>query len=166
MLIIIVLLCSNMHKWYNLYNLEALFKQYLLAGNTKVVSIKNYLSDFRHFAGWFTSFVLNSPHNDTISLLTPNLINQYKNYLQTNNLPPKTINRRLSTLRKFCSFCISQGWLKENPAKKIINIVIDKPVLATQNEILSQFKSDLVNQGLDTQTINSSLDTIRELFSL
>jgi hypothetical protein len=27
----------------------------------------------------------------------------------------------LSTLRKFCTFCISQGWLKTNPAKEISN---------------------------------------------
>ena len=130
---------------YNLYNLEAPFKQFLLSGiaqsrtepdstgsgtGTKnqfaPVSIKNYMSDFRHFAGWITLYLksnqkggMTPPLQETI---TTNIIFEYKSYLESNNIPHKTINRRLSTVRKFCSFCISQGWLKENPAKKVGNI--------------------------------------------
>jgi len=110
-----------MSKTYNLYNLEALFKEYLSAGNQKAISIKNYLSDFRHFAGWLMSKGGHGgpPLQEPITL---NDISEYKSYLELNNIPHKTINRRLSTLRKFCSFCISQGWMKENPAKKVINV--------------------------------------------
>src|SRR3989338_8943022 len=110
-----------MSETYNLYNLEAPFKQYLTAGNQKPISIKNYLSDFRHFAGWVMSKGGHGgpPLQEPITL---NDISEYKSYLELNNIPHKTINRRLSTLRKFCSFCISQGWMKENPAKKISNI--------------------------------------------
>ena len=109
-----------MVKTYNLYNLEAPFKKYLDAGNQKAVSIKNYLSDFRHFAGWVMSTgEETSPLQGSINTKT---ISEYKSYLESNNIPHKTVNRRLSTLRKFCSFCISQGWMKENPAKQIANI--------------------------------------------
>src|SRR3989338_11243248 len=110
-----------MSETYNLYNLEAPFKQYLTGENKKPISIKNSLSDFRHFAGWVMSKGGHGgpPLQEPITL---NDISEYKSYLELNNIPHKTINRRLSTLRKFCSFCISQGWMKENPAKQITNI--------------------------------------------
>ncbi|MEK7633882.1 MAG: phage integrase SAM-like domain-containing protein, partial [Patescibacteria group bacterium] len=116
-----------MPNTYNLYNLEAPFKQFLLAGNQKAVSIKNYLSDVRHFFGWlilyFKSHKIQIESEVTITqFITTSVISEYKSYLESNNIPHKTTNRRLSTLRKFCSFCISQGWMKENPAKKISNI--------------------------------------------
>ena len=116
-----------MTKTYNLYNLEAPFEEYLVAGNQKPISVKNYLSDFRHFAGWVMSVGvgLSDPGEETSPLrgsINIKTVSEYKSYLESNNIPHKTINRRLSTIRKFCSFCISQGWMKENPAKKIGNI--------------------------------------------
>ncbi len=121
-----------MAKQYNLYNLEPYFKKYLITENFSLVSLKNYLSDFRHFAGWFDFYLRSHKKTDnsnnfqnyidSIKHINNDTIFEYRNYLIENNLPHKTINRRLSTIRKFCSFCISQGWLKENPTKKITNI--------------------------------------------
>jgi site-specific recombinase XerD len=114
-------------KRYNLYNFEHEFKNYLLAGNANPITLKNYLSDFRHFWGWLSiqSFVQDIEFEDdksyTLSLLTSQIVSVYKNYLINNALPYKTVNRRLSTLRRFCTFCVSQGWLKVNPAKEISN---------------------------------------------
>lgn len=128
---------------YNQYNLEALFKKSLVAEKVSANTIKNYLSDLRHFLGWLQSKSFrdsNKPlviprlmrdpenmdscfhRNDTEMLkqVQHNTIIKYKNYLLS-NLPLKTVNRRLSTLRKFFSFCISQGWMKENPAKQVQN---------------------------------------------
>lgn len=105
-----------MGKGYNLYNLEPQFKKFLIAENISPISLKNYLSDLRYFIGWMNSI---SPKPESID---KNLVLEYRKYLFMNQLPRKTINRRLSTLRKLCSFCISQGWMKENPAKKIANI--------------------------------------------
>src|SRR3990167_6549789 len=124
-----------MSKTYNLYNLEALFKEYLSAGNQKAISIKNYLSDFRHFAGWMISKVKDqrSKIKDE-EIISANDISEYKSYLESNNIPHKTINRRLSTLRKFCSFCISQGWMKENPAKRISNVLPSRATLSERSE--------------------------------
>src|SRR3989344_3897007 len=128
-----------MQKGYNLYNVEPQFRKFLVAENISAISLKNYLSDFRHFAGWL-DFYLSShsviPRDHSVilseakdpdagiivSVLTPEILSEYRGYLVENKFPHKTINRRLSTVRRFCSFCISQGWLKENPAKKISNI--------------------------------------------
>ncbi|MBW7960152.1 site-specific integrase, partial [Patescibacteria group bacterium] len=114
-----------MEKRYNFYNLEPQFRTFLLAENISPITLKNYLSDFRHFAGWLTTnnkFAISRKENALGLPITSEDISNYRSYLYQNNLPQKTINRRLSTVRKFCSFCISQGWLTENPAKGITNL--------------------------------------------
>ena len=156
-----------MSDTYNLYNLEAPFKQYLLAVNHKSVSIKNYLSDIRHFFGWMTLY---SKSKQLISIIDEKSIIEYKSYLSEHNIPHKTINRRLSTIRKFCSFCISQGWLKENPAKQVANITHlssrAKSRDLSQNEVLSQFRSDLEKEKLDQSVITSYLEDVRDFLKV
>ena len=122
-------------KRYNLDNFEASFREFLQNEHVSFPTLKNYLSDLRHFMGWFT-FYLHSKHDDNLKSENTELsslaemidfeaVSSYKVYLESNALPPKTINRRLSTLRKFCSFCISQNWMKENVAKKVANVGVN-----------------------------------------
>lgn len=149
-----------MNKSYNFYNIEASFKQYLLAEN-KPVTVKNYLSDLRHFLGWLViMFKINFKTNDIIPLINPKSINDYKNYLIQNTIPYKTINRRLSTIRKFCTFCIFQGWMKQNPAKQIQNIQLDI------NNILNLFEKDLIKEGINSSNIKSYLKDLQEFISI
>ncbi|PIP62349.1 hypothetical protein COW98_04530 [Candidatus Roizmanbacteria bacterium CG22_combo_CG10-13_8_21_14_all_35_9] len=201
-----------MDTQYNLSNLEAGFKQYLFAVNGKTrinanmnnrdqheltqnsglnpVSIKNYLSDFRHFCGWLNSdsrglkadFHGSDSRKSTqcesalvsaeilplIQAISPNIISDYKNYLNSNNIPPKTINRRLSTLRKFGIFCISQGWMKENPFKKISNVQIQNPnqIQNSNESILEQYKEFLSQQNLNRQNINNLIADVEEFYQL
>ncbi|MDP1614945.1 MAG: phage integrase SAM-like domain-containing protein, partial [Methylococcales bacterium] len=138
-----------MGKGYNLYNLEPQFKQFLVAENISPISLKNYLSDFRYFAGWLElynrknqvsseseshSIVETDKSSLTLKQIDHNTVLSYRSYLASENLPHKTINRRLSTLRKFCSFCISQGWMTTNPAKKIANITPENALPIQQSE--------------------------------
>ena len=169
-------------KRYNLYNLEAEFRAYLLAGNVNKLTVKNYLSDFRHFAGWANSIanreyrtsdevialnnerdqlsVVHYPQSDiqaqtdsstplsaNVSWITKETIQGYKSYLQACNLPYKTVNRRLSTVRKFFALCIQQGWMTGNPAKEVGNVTeTGIPNLIrdhlTINEMLNQVQHD------------------------
>ena len=157
-----------MRKQYNLYNLEPLFKKYLLTENISLISLKNYLSDIRHFFGWLISYLESnnikstSSDRNSVEFITVKTISEYKSYLITNIIPHKTINRRLSTIRKFCAFCISQGWLKENPAKQILNIKNQ----GSNRNILDQFKSDLEKEKLDQLVITSYLDDIRDFLKV
>jgi len=157
-----------MDKWYNFYNFEASFKKFLLAENVSPVTLKNYLSDLRHFLGW-TILKLKAKNKKNFENLSPleflnqineSLVEEYKNYLVVNAIPAKTINRRLSTLRKFFSFCISQGWFKENPAKKIQNLKLKI------DSIISYFALSLEKENLDQKTIKSYLEVVREFLSL
>ncbi len=156
---------------YNLYNLEPNFREFLIAENVSPITLKNYLSDFRHFAGWVVSF---SPISSIASIeaLDSILVQNYKAYLMSCQLPLKTINRRLSTLRKFCSFCIFQGWMKENPAKKILNVKSPACRQArqisnlNQDQILKQFENYLLKQNIDQKTITNYLDDVQELLRI
>ena len=84
---------------YNLYNLEPKFKSFLLAVNISAISLRNYLSDIRHFFGWLVSTEKyqnnGSSIEDNIKALNRGLIEEYRNYHRS-SLPVKTINRRLS----------------------------------------------------------------------
>jgi len=184
-----------MDNWYNFYNFEASFKKFLIAGNISPVTLKNYLSDLRHFLGWFIFKLKVKNQNlkveeveevnveQILSFIDVSLVEEYKNYLVDNSIPIKTVNRRLSTLRKFFSFCISQGWLKENPAKKIKNLNFfsvhylnksENPTESKQgdnsklkiNPILNSFALSLQQENLDKTTIKSYLEVIQEFLSL
>jgi len=157
-----------MDKRYNFYNFEASFKKFLLAENVSPITLKNYLSDLRHFLGW-TILKLKAQNKKNFENLSPleflnqideSLVEEYKNYLVVNAIPAKTINRRLSTLRKFFSFYISQGWLKENPAKKIQNLKLKI------DSIISSFALSLEKENLDQKTIKSYLEVVQQFLSL
>lgn len=176
--IIIVLSSKYMKNQYNFYNLEASFRKFLLAENILPITVKNYLSDFRHFFGWLIIKIKNQNSkievNDEECLkiftsVNHQLVEDYKDYLTENNIPLKTINRRLSAIRKFFSFCISQGWLKENPAKKISNIKYlptDRCGQISNKEILHQFEQDLKREITEPQIVKSYLEDIREFLSI
>lgn len=126
-----------MDKRYNFAHIEAIFKQYLLAGKSNLlidivskplhkVTVKNYLSDIRHFWNWYILYLNSTLGDDATELirrLSPEAILSYRSYLEESAIPRKTINRRLSTLRKFGRFCLENGWLASNPAKEINNLI-------------------------------------------
>ena len=187
-----------MDQRYNLYNLEASFKQWLLAGIEKTqnnanpeeyqgqstrkgltkISIKNYLSDLRHFFGWliFELKVKNQKLkieeisiNEFINCIDASFIEEYKNYLTANSIPIKTINRRLSTLRKFFTFCINQGWIKDNPAKKVQNLNLKSQngnLKIKMDSMINSFASDLQKEKLNQDAIKSYLEVVQEFLSL
>jgi len=154
-----------MDKTYNLYNLEASFKKYLLAGNVNQITIRNYLSDYRYFCGWFEGrFGALEGQNVTLNfeLLTVTAVSEYKNFLKSSAFPIASINRKLSTLRKFCSFCISQGWLKENPAKKVTNALVEQP--NAQPTLLENFMNDISLEG-DLERSNKIKSDVSDFLS-
>lgn len=187
-----------MQNQYNQYNLEAPFRKYLSAENISPVSLKNYLSDLRHFLGWFqgeqssSSFIVHrsqsramvqesnadsgvsdqsaDSQNGLLATITSNTIIDYKSYLSANGVPTKTVNRRLSTLRKFFTFAISQGWTKENPAKKISNIASltnsGKPFTDGGVDILRKYESSLREKGFRKARINENITVVRELLQI
>ena len=159
---------------YNFYNLQASFREYILSGNKELtsVSIRNYQSDLRHFLGWYLFYLKASPRHaqflgkdegdySFFSILSIEIIKAYKDYLRQNRIPLKTINRRLSTLRKFCSFCISQGWLSENPAKSIANLGTAKEF----SSFLNEFKGALEQEETMPLEVREATTDVKEFLS-
>lgn len=163
-----------MDRRYNFYNLEASFRSSLLAGNENNSNslVKNYVSDLRHFLGWFffrlkvLGIELNQEEITNSTQVTSQInlsrFEEYVDYLRENRIPTKTINRRLSALRKFCSFCVNQGWLKDNPAKKIKN-VSTRP---DSGRLLDSYREDLQSKGLEKPQIQAIVADIKEFISL
>jgi len=162
---------------YNLYNLEASFKNYLFAGNKSSVTVKNYLSDLRHFLGWLIfKLKAQNPNVKTeesvinfIQFISSSLITEYHDYLVENRIPEKTIKRRLSTLRKFCSYCINQGWMKENLAKQVKSSKLKVQSYNSKlkaEDLLSQFEKDLIKEKIDQPIITSYLNDVQEFLNL
>ncbi|MFH1827090.1 MAG: hypothetical protein ABH812_01490 [bacterium] len=173
-------------KQYNLYNLEASFLQFLNSGNKKLTNntIKNYLSDLRHFFGWFIfKLQANRIHAKLAQELhIPTIITeyfdkivvlQYKAYQIQNNIPLQTANRRLSTLRKLSSFFISQQWISLNPTDQLRNIVSNKGSLKNKyyiskesdSLILNEYKRALQSHNLNLNAIKEELKNINELLN-
>ena len=109
-------------KQCNLYNIEAEFKKYLSSSNFSRTSINNYLADFRHFLSWLILSLRNQGLIFEAKHLNSKTFSLYKKSLESENLPVKSINRRLSAIRTFIRFCMTQGWMENNPLSEINNI--------------------------------------------
>jgi site-specific recombinase XerD len=150
---------------YNLYNAEAQFKEFLIAGNISNVSIRNYLSDYRHFCGWAKG---NTPRDATDQVkIEANLFSGYQTYLLASRLPPSTMKRRLSTLRKLLEFFRTTGMIDDTVyVHSPVPIQMKKPLALDQekyNNILSEFKYDLLMETTPQQA-ELLLKNIDEVF--
>lgn len=154
------------------------FKTYLKLQGFSGVTVRNYLSDLNHFLAWLELFLRghNLPVSDDESELARRYFKEefvlsYKNFLTSNSLPLSVVNRRLSTLRTFGKFCLSQAWISENPAKKVANIPLtSEESLRLRSEppsevLLEEFRRHLEEEKTSTNTIKSYLSDIRAFFT-
>ena len=152
-----------MQNTYNPSNLEALFKQFLLVENVQSESyntslqsntIRNYLSDLRFFFGWLARYSMNKPN--PVNATHEDIV-EYRSYLIESNLPYRTINRRLSTVRKFYSFCIDQIWIRINPANNIENVKTTSSHTISdvdQASLLQEYEAYLASQYSQQEAAN------------
>jgi len=144
--------------------LPKIFRNYLVIEGYSPVTVRNYLSDLNHFLAWLElrlrSRNLPFSQNEIESIsqhFTPQTVEAYKNFLFKNHLPVSTSNRRLSTIRCFAKFCLSQNWISQNPTKGVRN----KPAPEEgATEILARFKKALEAEKTSSNTIKSYLSDI------
>lgn len=161
----------NSHtEGYNLYNLEANFRTYLLAViNLKAITVKNYLSDIRYFIGWYQQQRTESELLGSLKALDRESIEAYKHYLQASNLPSTTINRRLSTVRMFCKFLIDQNILSINPAQHMVNVgskAKDPIHINTPVQLDPAFLTHLSHKGLHESEISTIQTDVTEFLNI
>lgn len=153
-------------KAYNLSEITHEFKLSLVAGKKSPATIKNYVSDLRHYLGWLQNNTKNDifyafTHSSTQQLLS------YREYLVLDKTPTKTINRRLSALRLFFSFCISQQWMTENPAKNILNM--DRNLVSSTDttlDLISRYIHEKELSGESKKQIRATKSSLIEFITI
>ena len=88
------------------------FALFLLEAERSPVTIKNYLCDLNYFAKWFEQ---KTNHSLSPEQITPTDLRDYKQYLsEVLLLKPKTVNRKLSSLRSFLHWACTSDLLKDH----------------------------------------------------
>jgi site-specific recombinase XerD len=86
-------------------------------------TIRNYLSDLRHFAAWCESTWKQGRESDltfTPERVTTPTITGYRTYLQqVLHLKPNSVNRSLISLKRYFTWFLSTGQAKYDPAKVV-----------------------------------------------
>ena len=150
-------------------NLPELFRQYLKTQKISSVTVKNYVADIKNFLNWLaakTSIKYQVAGKSIFGLLTLETIEEYKSDLNTKQIPLSTINRRLSALRKFGQFGVSQGWLTKNEA--ILAENLRSSLVDTQppsKKILTEFRKHLEKEEISPISIKNYLSDLRHFLS-
>ena len=160
------------------------FKLVLQTDKVSPGTIRSYLSDTRHFLGWYAVDCHSMPRHgiyknylidsrirgndkgrgNDIGLLNRKTVDRYYDYLIGNQTPRQTFNRRLSSLRKFGAFCVSQGWMKDNYFLYLKNITTSQAI-ADDRYCLTVYRQSLVAAGNTSQTIKCYLSDIRQFIN-
>jgi site-specific recombinase XerD len=154
----------------NLDSIKKEFIKYLDSLGLSPKSHKNYRSDLSHFLGWailkirsFGSYV--ESLSEIAPFLTVNLAREYKDYMNGNDAPPKTINRRLSTLRHLSRFLTTSQIVDSDFMSGIGNIgnaQKKKPVI---EPVIANFRSYLEDQKVSDNTIKNYLSDVKQFMT-
>lgn len=128
-------------------NLELLQDQFLhyLAAERRFAAntISSYQSDIHSFLTFLASINLNKPHKVKVQH-----VRDYLASCRAGGLCSRTLARRLSSLRSFCRFLISEGHMKSDPTE-----MVDHPKPGkTLPKILSLREVDTLLAGSEAQT--------------
>ena len=142
-------------------DLPELFKEFLSSSpqGASSLTVKNYLADVKQFIRWYESFFNRSFTPDEITFQT---ISSYKNSLtgppaRGAGLSASSIDRHISSLRKFFKFLKLEGHVSQNPFEE--NAKSQKPVLDPWR--LKDFKNFLYVYNSSHLTIKNYIIDIR-----
>ena len=148
--------------------LPELFKNYLQIEKASSVTVKNYLADINHFLEWLaqkTGIKHQIVGKGIFGLFTEETLNEYKTEQLIKKTPLSTLNRRLSALRKFGQFGLSQGWLKENPAITNAGSNLLSKDQDQSDKVLSEFQKQLEKEKISPLTIKNYLSDLRHFLN-
>jgi site-specific recombinase XerD len=94
------------------------FKSFLYDYKKSSLTIKNYINDIKNFSSWFTKVALTRygtevASGNLLSKIKPTIIEEYKQRLIIAEFSPRTINRKLSSLRSYLGWIKNQGFIEE-----------------------------------------------------
>lgn len=122
------------------------------------LTVKNYKSDVRHFIRWFEKELHNSFSSGNV---TPQIIELYK---KSKGISARSIDRHLSSLRKFFSFAKQEGLILTNPFDLLL--ASSSPLPANEDSWkLKDFKNYLYIHNASSLTIKNYINDIEQFFS-
>ena len=127
--------------------LESFFNYLSFAGISDK-SLKYYRSDISHFTGWIilkvrTWGVFAETVAEIVPFINARLANEYKTFLTQNNISPKTINRRLSTLRHLARFLLASQIANSDFMEGVSNIEISPSRSPSIHPLVGLFEKSL-----------------------
>lgn len=133
-------------------------------------SIRFYKSDISDFSSWLTSQirltgVFVESLAGTIPFLKQSHAISYKNYLIENKTAVKTINRKLSTLRRFSEFLVKEDIVSFDLSKDLNNISISSKPSNSKLNIIEGFKEFLLLEKASRNTIKNYLADVRHFLN-
>lgn len=96
------------------------FSNYLILSHASKPTLKNYLADVRQFKEWFEQVITRQEDIQNATTLFKNItsttIEEYKKRLLYDaKLSAVSINRKLSSLRKYFAWIMDKGFIKQQP---------------------------------------------------
>lgn len=157
---------QNLGRRYSDYDIGgASFLQYLEVVGVSKKSIKNYKSDLAHFVAWIalklkTVGVSVESLNELVPFLGEKIANEYFDFLKSNSIPAKTINRKLSTLRQLSKFLVQSQILEADFMESVHNI----PQIA-EIDLLEKFREVLEKENVSANTSKNYISDVRQFLT-
>lgn len=119
------------------------FKNFLYEYKKSNLTIKNYINDIKSFFRWLsevslTKYAWDVAERNLLDKVNFSVIDEYKQRLVSSKFSPRTINRKLSSLRNYIKWAISQGFIKnfetdlQNTIEEIDKDPIQRPTATDQ----------------------------------
>jgi site-specific recombinase XerD len=142
------------------------FTNYLASCGLSKNSIRFYKSDLSHFTAWVifkvkALGVTAESLQETVPFLKPSVAFDYKKSLSENNAAAKTINRRLSTLRRFSQFLFESKAIAVDFAKEVENIQQQAKNSNSQLKLTENFEEYLRKEKAAENTVKSYVADVK-----
>lgn len=110
-------------------------------------TIKAYTDDLEHFSQFLQAqFAV-----EQLDKIQPSMIRTWMAAFAVQKITPRTINRKISTLKSFFKYCLVREWIAASPAKTI-------QVLKTKKRLPTYVESDQMDQLSQRDYFSNDLD--------
>ncbi|MCB9327551.1 MAG: tyrosine-type recombinase/integrase [Lewinellaceae bacterium] len=130
--------------------LDYLFKVKSYSGNT----IESYNSDLNSLA----KYIIDSFETEEISRVNPQMLRSYIAHLTREGMTNKTINRKISAIRRFYKYLIYKDYLQVDPSLQLRALKLPKRLpTVVQSNSLTRLLEDLTVDKMDFNSFRNYL---------
>jgi len=146
------------------------FFDYLSSSGVSDKSLKYYRSDISHFTGWIilkvrTWGIFAETVTEIIPFINTRLAHEYKIFLTQNNISPKTVNRRLSTLRHLSRFLLASQIANSDFMEGIANIDISASHSPSIHPLITLFEKKLEAEKVSKNTVRNYISDVKHFIN-